>query len=141
MQQFRFYQPIQIRYNDIDAQGHVNNAKYITFIEFARIKYIVEIGLWAGESFLDLDLIVADSHVSYLAPTKLSQSIKVGVRVSAIGNKSLTFQYQIEDEDSRKVLATAETVMVSFDYRTERTTPVSQDWRKMISKYEGVDFD
>jgi acyl-CoA thioester hydrolase len=140
MNVFRFYQPIQVRYNDIDAQGHVNNAKYVTYIEYARFGYITELGLWDGKSFMDLGLIVADCHISYLAPIKLNQRIRVGTRVSRIGNKSLVFSSQIEEKDAAKVMATAETVMVSYDYHSEKTTPVSDDWRKKISQYEGVDY-
>jgi acyl-CoA thioester hydrolase len=140
MNEFRFFQPIQIRYNDIDAQGHVNNAKYVTYIEYARFGYIMELGLWDGKSFMDLGLIVADCHISYLAPIKLNQRIRVGTRVSRIGNKSLVFSYQIEEEETAKVMAIAETVMVSYDYQGEKTTPVSDVWRKKISKYEGVDY-
>ena len=141
MVHYNFYQPIQIRYNDIDAQGHVNNAKYVTYIEFARFSYITEVGLWDGGSFLDLGLIVADIHVSYLAPIKLGQPIKVGVRVSRIGNKSLTFVYQVEDSNTGQKMATAETVMVSFDYKTQTTIAVSKKWRELISKFEGVPFE
>ncbi len=140
MEQFHFYQPIQIRYNDIDAQGHVNNAKYVTYIEFARFRYITEVGLWDGGSFLDLGLIVADAHVSYLAPIKLGQEIRVGVRVSKIGIKSMTLEYQIEDSKDGRVLATAETIMVSFNYKSQSTTLVSKTWRELISKFEGVGF-
>jgi acyl-CoA thioester hydrolase len=140
MNVFRFYQPIQVRYNDIDAQGHVNNAKYVTYIEYARFGYITELGLWDGKSFMDLGLIVADCHISYLAPIKLNQRIRVGTRVSRIGKKSLVFSSQIEEKDAAKVMATAETVMVSYDYHSEKTTPVSDDWRKKISQYEGVDY-
>lgn len=141
MDHYNFYQPIQIRYNDIDAQGHVNNAKYVTYIEFARFTYITELGLWDGVSYMDLGLIVADTHVKYLAPIKLDQSIKVGVKVTRIGNKSLTFVYQIEDANIGSVMATAETIMVSYDYKTETTTPVSKKWRERISSFEGVKFD
>jgi acyl-CoA thioester hydrolase len=140
MNEFRFYQPIQVRYNDIDAQGHVNNAKYVTYFEYARFGYITELGLWDGKSFMKLGLIVADCHISYLAPIKLNQHIKVGTRVSRIGNKSLIFSYQIEEVETVKVMATAEMIMVSYDYRTEKTTPVSNNWREKISQYEGVDF-
>ncbi len=44
----------------------------ITFTEYARFRYLTEVGLWDGRSFMDLDLIVADTHISYLAPIKLN---------------------------------------------------------------------
>lgn len=140
MNEFRYYQPIQVRYNDIDAQGHVNNAKYVTYIEYARFRYLTELGLWDGKSFMDLGLIVADCHVSYLAPIKLNQRIRVGTRVSKIGNKSLVFSSQIEEEDTAKIMATAEIIMVSYDYNTETTIAVPGNWREKISRYEGVKF-
>jgi len=140
MKAFIHYSPIQIRYSDIDAQGHVNNARYITFSEYARFRYLTEVGLWDGRTFLDLGLIVADTHINYLAPIKLGQHIRVGTRVSRIGQKSMVFDYQIEDEDSGKVMATAETIMVCYDYHTETTMPISEAWRKKISQYEGVNF-
>jgi acyl-CoA thioester hydrolase len=140
MNEFRFYQPIQVRYNDIDAQGHVNNARYITYIEYARFRYITELGLWDGKSFMDLGLIVADCHINYRAPIKLDQHIRIGTRVSRIGNKSLEFSSIIEEEGTAKVMATAETVMVSYDYHTEATKPVPDDWRKKISHFEGVNY-
>ncbi len=140
MNEFRFYQPIQVRYNDIDAQGHVNNARYVTYIEYARFRYITELGLWDGKSFMDLGLIVADCHISYLAPIKLDQRIRVGTRVSRIGNKSLVFSSVIEEEGSARVVAKAEIVMVSYDYHTETTVPVPAEWREKISRYEGVSY-
>ena len=138
MPSFRYYQPLQLRYSDIDAQGHVNNARYITFTEYARSRYLTEVGLWDGRSFMDLDLIVADTHISYLAPIKLSQRIRVGTRVSKIGTKSMVFEFQIEDGDNGKVMATGETVMVCYDYNVGATKRVSDGWRTKISLYEGV---
>ena len=44
MSQFRFYHPIEVRYGDLDPQGHVNNAKHLTYFEQARISYMVELG-------------------------------------------------------------------------------------------------
>ena len=89
MSEFKFYFPIQVRYGDLDPQWHVNNAKFLTYFEQARFGYLVELNLWDGKSFMDLGLIVADVHISYKAPIVLGQKVRVGVRVSKIGNKSL----------------------------------------------------
>jgi acyl-CoA thioester hydrolase len=45
MPSFRFYHSIEVRFSDLDAQGHVNNANYLTYIEQARIAYIQKLGL------------------------------------------------------------------------------------------------
>jgi acyl-CoA thioester hydrolase len=140
MTAFNFYLPLQIRYGDLDPQWHVNNAHTVTFIEQSRFEYMRHLKLWDGESFLDLPVIVADVHVAYLAPIFYDQEIRVGVRVSKIGNKSLTFEYQIEDAVSGQVTTRAETVMVYYDYHTRSSAPVSGEWREKISQFEGREF-
>lgn len=140
MNSFHFYYPLQIRYGDLDAQWHVNNANFLVFIEQARFSYIVELGLFDGKSFFDVGLIVADAHIAYKAPIDLLQKIRIGCRVSKIGNKSMIFEYQIEEEGSGKVLCTAETVMVAYDYHQGESKPVPAKWREIISRYEGVNF-
>lgn len=140
MDNFHFQLPVQIRYGDLDPQWHVNNAHTLTIIEHARFSYLMELGLFDGKSFFDLGLIVADVHISYQAPLELGQEVLTQVRVSRIGTKSLTFEYQIVDKTSGEVLTRAETVMVAYDYHTHQSVPVSKAWREKISKYEGVEF-
>lgn len=89
MLEFRLYCPIQVRFGDLDPLGHVNNARFLSYTEQARVRYLVELGLWDGVSFLDLGLIVADVHLSFLAPIVMAQAIQVGARVTRIGNKSI----------------------------------------------------
>jgi acyl-CoA thioester hydrolase len=135
--EYRLYCPIQVRYGDLDPQGHVNNTRYLAYTEQARISYLLELGLWDGVSFLDLGLIVADVHMTYLIPIVIGQSIQVGVCVTRIGNKSIQFEYQIEDEDTGKVMARGQSVMVTFDYRAGASIPVPTEWREKISAFEG----
>jgi acyl-CoA thioester hydrolase len=140
MSKFNFFLPVQVRYGDVDTQWHVNNTKFINYIEQGRFAYIMNLDLFDGKSFLDLGLIVADVHMAYLAPIELGQNIQVAVRVAHIGNKSLRFEYEIQDMDTGKSIATAETIMVSFDYHTHSSKPVPEDWRKKISAFEGTEF-
>ena len=138
MDNYHFHYEIPIRYGDLDPQGHVNNARYATFIEQARVAYLAELGLWNGENFLDLGVIVADVHISYLAPLYYGQFVRVGIKVARIGNKSLVFEYSLVETKSKNEVATASTVMVAFDYHTHQTIPVSASWRKKIATYEGI---
>ncbi len=140
MKNFNFYYPIQVRYGDLDPQWHVNNSRFLTFIESARLAYIQKLGLWDGKSFMELGLIVADVHLTYLEPVQLGQNIRVGVKATRIGNKSLDFEYQIEDADSGKVLFTAKTIMVAYSYHTLSTIRVSDEWRKAIAEFEEMDI-
>lgn len=129
---------IPIRYGDLDAQGHVNNARFLTFVENARIFYLKDLGLWDGEDFLNLGLIVADAHIAYRAPILFGQTVKVESRVTHMGNKSLRFAYRLEEAQTGQLFADAETVMVAYDYHTLQSIPIPDDWRAIIAEFEEI---
>lgn len=137
---FKFYIPVEIRYSDLDPQWHVNNTRYLIYMEQARLEYLKHLGLFDSLNFLDLKMIIADVHVSYLAPILLGQNVRVGTRAAKIGNKSITFEYRIEDAGSGLLLAAGEVVGVTYDYRAHATIPVPAEWRAKIGAFEGVNF-
>ena len=67
MSEFRFFCPVEVRYGDLDPQGHVNNAKYLTYLEQARVAYIIHLGLWDGKSFEDIGIILAEIQLKFIA--------------------------------------------------------------------------
>ena len=137
MSQFRFYHPVEVRYGDLDPQGHVNNAKHLTYFEQARIAYMIELGLFTkGQSFMEIGVILADVHIAYLEPIYFGQNIKVGVHIAKMGDKSMTWEQKIVDADTGKEIAKGEVVMVTYDYRAEKTIPIPQVWREKISTFE-----
>lgn len=140
MSNFKFSIPIQVRYADLDAQWHVNNSRFLTFMEQARFEYFLHLELFDGKNFMDLRMIIADVHVSYKAPIHLGQKIRASTRTVKIGNKSITFENVIEDSDTGEVCGTGEVVGVCFNYPTQSTVPVPDEWRKKISEYEGQPF-
>lgn len=140
MNEFKFYTSIQVRYEDLDTQWHVNNTRFLTYIEQARFEYYQHLGLFDGKSFLDLRMIIADVHVSYKAPIYLNQKIRVGTRVSRVGTKSITFESIIEDEETGAACATGEVVGVCFNFRTHESILVPDDWKRKLSVFEGKDF-
>ncbi|HET9914010.1 MAG TPA: thioesterase family protein [Anaerolineales bacterium] len=139
MSDFNFYHPVEVRYGDLDPQGHVNNAKHLTYFEQARVAYMIELGLFTkDQSFMKIGVIVADVHITYLAPVYFGQSIKVGVRTAKIGNKSMTWEQNMMDADSGKELSKGELVIVTYDYETGKTISIPQEWREKISEFEGL---
>ena len=139
MTHFRFYHPVEVRYGDLDPQGHVNNAKHLTYFEQARIAYWIELGLFTkDQSFMEIGVILADIHLTYLEPIYYGQNIKVGVHIAKLGNKSMTWQQNIVDADTGKELAKGDIIMVSYDYRAEKSISIPQEWREKISGFEGL---
>jgi len=141
MPDFRFFYPIEVRYGDLDPQGHVNNACYLTYMEQARIAYIQTLGLWPGGTFLDIGIILAEAQVAFNSPILYGQKLRVGVRVSRLGNKSLTMDYLLEDAENGHRLASGSSVLVTYDYRDARSLPIPEDWRKAIESFEALSHD
>jgi len=139
MSDYRFYHPIEVRYGDLDPQGHVNNAKHLTYFEQARIHYMIELGLFTRhQSFMQIGVIVADVHITYLEPIYFGQNIKVGVHAAKLGSKSMTWEQNIVDTDRDTEVARGEVILVTYNYKDEKTIPVPQEWREKITAFEGL---
>jgi acyl-CoA thioester hydrolase len=129
---FPFSSPIELRYGDVDAMNHVNNAVYVTFLEQARLRLWQEHIGFSG-SARDIPLIVARVSVDYRSPIGLEDNVLIGVGVKAIGRTSFTLAYRIEA--SGRLAAEAETVQVLYDYAGRRPLPIEGDLRV---KLEGL---
>lgn len=135
---FRFYQPIEIRYADIDAQRHVNNAKYFTFLETARATYLQNLGLWDGKDFDEIGIILVETSCTFKEPISFGRRIRVGVRTMRIGTKSIELAHTFQDTDNGAELAAAKSVIVAYDYRKGMSIPVPHAWREAIETFEGI---
>ena len=139
MPEYNFYHPIEVRYADIDAQGHLNNAKFLTFFEQARIQYLRRLGLFTSEqSFIEIGVILADIHVAFRAPVLWGMDVQVGVRAVRLGNKSMTVSQCLRNGPGGPIMAEGEVVLVTYDYHREETIPLPQTWREAIARFENL---
>ena len=136
--EFRYHHPITVRYGDLDPQGHVNNARYLTYLEAARVGYVRHLGLWDGRSFFDIGFILADVHLVFKAPILFADPVRVGLRVSRLGNKSMDMQYRLEHSQTGLEYARSATVIVTYDYRSGETIPIPANWRERITAFENL---
>jgi acyl-CoA thioester hydrolase len=133
---FRFFRPIEVRYSDIDAQHHVNSARYFTYMEQARAGYLRELGLWEGDDFNAIGIIIAEQACSYKLPIRYGQQIEVGVATAEIGRKSLRMEYLIRDRADQQTLASGWTVLVAYDYLVGESIAVPDEWKRRIAAFE-----
>jgi len=137
--EFRFFHPIEVRYSDLDPQGHLNNSCYLTYFEQARVQYFVKLGLFKkDQSFMEIGVILAEAQVTFLSPIRFGQPIKAGVRSSKLGNKSITMKHNIVHVESGEVLATGRVIVVTFDYHEKKPIPIPDRMREAISTFEGL---
>ncbi len=138
-ERFRYIQPVQVRFRDMDAMGHVNNAVYLTYLEMARVGYYRNLfGLTQPEDF---PFILARVEIDFRSPVVLGEDILVGIRVSRVGNKSFHFEYEIREVETGRLVAEAKSVQVMYDYKTGATMPVPDDFRQRLEEFEGTIFD
>jgi acyl-CoA thioester hydrolase len=135
MPTFHFSFSIPVRYGDLDAQGHLNHARYLTFMEEARFRYIQALGLWTDTHDFDaVGQIVAEAGCTYKRPVFLGQTVDVAVRIARLGNKSLEMEYRLTVDGAE--VALGRTVQVAYDYAAGRSMPIPADWRARIESFE-----
>lgn len=127
---------IQIRFNDIDMLGHVNNAKLQEYFDLGRMGYLQRI--FGPNMFVDEDAIVIASIKSdFLSPVLLSDRIEVVTAIYHLGNKSLKMLQQLREVESGQVKTSCESVMVAINKGAGQSVLIPEQWKKAIRKFEG----
>ncbi len=130
MLKFYFIHSLEIRFRDIDALGHVNNAVYLTYLEQARAKYLEQLGLRGSHP----TTILVGNEIDYLRPVLLHDILEVKMRCSSIGTKSLKFEYEVHA--NAQLAARAISTHVWFDFTNNISVPVPPE---AISKLEHLE--
>jgi acyl-CoA thioester hydrolase len=133
MEGYRFVHGRDVEFRDVDAADHVNNAVYLTYLETARIAYLVA-ALGADFAY-ELSLILASITVDFRSPARFPERLEIGARVTRVGTKSFVMEHEIRGGDGRRVLE-ASSVLVAYDYDADASMPVPQDWRTRLDAYE-----
>ena len=127
----------EIRFVDVDAFGHVNNAHYLTYFEQARVKYFNDIVGWKYD-WSKQGIILARAEINYVMPVLFRDDVIIRTRCSRIGNKSFDMEYLIIKmiDDNEVLLADGKTVMVAFDYSLNQSIEIPESWKQMLKKFE-----
>ena len=131
MQGFAFVHREIVRFRDADGFGHVNNAVYLTYVEQARIAYLVDRGVFARPTQDEMSMILARAEIDFRAPLAVGEEVEIGVRTTRVGNKSFALEYELH-ADSR-VVAAAATVLVAYDYARDAPVTIPDEWRRRLN--------
>ena len=134
---FHYKTSIPIRFADIDAFGHVNNAIYLTYFEIARSVYWKEIIKWDWKS---MGIIIRKSEIEYLKPILLHDEIYAYVRTSRIGNSSFDVEYILVKKMNGKeeICTTGLTRCVTFDYNLSKSFPIPPYQKNKMKDFEAL---
>ena len=135
---FRHIHQMAVRWSDLDALGHVNNAELVRYFEAGRVAYC--------DSILDLQFgptvkeawILADLHCRFRGQLHFPDGIEVATRCSRFGNSSADLAAAIYRKGSNKPFAESKAVVVWFDYINQKSKAIPDDVRVRIREYESV---
>ena len=126
-----------IQWGDQDAFGHVNNTVPIRWFESARLAYLEQTPLHAIGVPGGLGPILAAIHCNYRSQLTYPDTIHVGARIAAIGRTSFKMEHAVYSEAGRSIAAEGDSVVVVFNYETQKPTRVPDEVRAVIEAIEG----
>jgi acyl-CoA thioester hydrolase len=126
----RFSHSVEVRFRDLDALSHVNNAVYLTYLESARIAYWFHVT--RRSRLEDLDMILARVELDYRSPVSLGEVLSVSVRCVSIKRSSFVLAFEVKDEHGGRLVAEARKVLVHYDYAAARVKPVPEALRALL---------
>lgn len=133
---FRHRMPVQLRFNDIDILGHLNNSVYMELFDLAKVNYFETVRPdW--HDWNEVNVVIANINCDFLVPTFLHDHVEVLTAVTHLGHKSLTLEQRLVDASSGQVKSVCRTVMVGFDVAAGHTTEILPVWVEAFRNYEG----
>jgi acyl-CoA thioesterase FadM len=123
---------VQKRFSDVDSFMHVNNIWQQSYFDMGKTEFYTKV-LGITGVFDRLRIITASTHTDYLGQVRLTDDIVVTTDVSRLGNKSMTLHQRIVSGD--RCLTESSSVMVAFDFETQQTVPIPDEWRTKLAEY------
>lgn len=121
---------LQVRFNECDGLGHVNNAVYYIYMETARMELFQMLD--PEMDLKDWKLIVASTSCEYKAQASFAQWLKVTTEVERIGKSSFTVLHRISDLKSDREIAVGRAVMVHYNYHEQKSVPLTPEMKSAL---------
>jgi acyl-CoA thioester hydrolase len=122
---FPFVHRETVRFRDLDALGHVNNAVYLTYLEQARIAFLGPQGAEISS------MILARCEIDFRSQVELGETVEIELSPNRIGTKSFELSYRMRVGD--RLVAEAKSVLVAYDYERGQSRPIPEAWRKLLA--------
>lgn len=135
--EFSFFNPIQIRFSDIDGYLHVNNGIYFNYFEHARAVFLHQVCDW---NVMTIGTVVGRIEIDYLRPIHLEDQVEAAVKCTRIGNSSFDLEQYLIGKNSagqEYIFAKCKCVMVSVDMQTMKPVSVPEKYRLKLLENEG----
>lgn len=116
LEEYPFTLKLKVAWNEMDALGHVNNARYFSYFESARIAHFYELGVMKVLDRDGVGPILAQTQCRFKAPLYYPDDIVIGVTISELTEDSFLHRYTLASEQQQRVVAEGEGRIVYYDY-------------------------
>lgn len=131
----KYINPQFVRWDDLDAFGHLNNAKYLTLIQEARFQWAYSETTAGNKTPAMVEMVVGRAEIDFVAAIyEGGRNYDVHLWVESLGNASFVMQYEIIG-DNGKVHARIKTVQVAISLETKKSRPLTDMEREFLSRY------
>ncbi|MGL4520486.1 MAG: acyl-CoA thioesterase [Phocaeicola sp.] len=127
--------PIQLRFNDVDKFGHVNNTVYFSFYDLGKTEYFSTV--CPGVNWEKDGIVVVHIEVNFVSQIYGLEQIAVETAVTEIGTKSFKLLQRVIDVATQEVKCICSSVMVAFDLEKRESKPLEKEWIAAINQFEG----
>jgi acyl-CoA thioester hydrolase len=134
-EQFSYWHTVTVRWGDMDAMGHVNNAAYFTFLESARIALLRSLDIKGRAEGSQYGPTLVATSCEYKREVRYPATLEVGIRVTALSQRSFTMEYALFFQGTDEVAATARSVNAWIDFAAKKAVPLPDELRAVLLKY------
>ena len=126
--------PIQIRFNDVDQMGHINNAVIMEYFDLGKSAYFSAVGIPPETG--EFTVVIVHLEVDFLAQIRYHDNIHITTHVEKVGNKSVTTLQQVHNSDTGTVCASCRTILSGYSRLTGASAPIPDKVRESIAAFE-----
>jgi len=138
--EFKHKTEIQIRFNDIDIAGHVNNAVYQYYFDYGKLHYLDTVFgkliEWKKYGFVLLNI-----NIDFVTPIYLHDKIEVETKIIQLKNKSIEILQIIREKNTKNntgVKSVARSIMVAYNFIKKESFVIPETWREAVKNYENL---
>ena len=130
--QFPSWVSVPVRWGDMDAMGHVNNAMYMTYLESARIHLFAELGMAQPMDAAHIGFALVSVTCNFRQQVRFPATLEIGTALRSVGNRSFHLVHGLFFEETGNLAADASSVVAWVDYNRGQAIPLSGAVRTLL---------
>lgn len=134
MDGFPFVLSIDVRFRDLDAFGHVNNAVYLTYLESARMAWWFDVV--GSRALRDVAMILARTEIDYRRQVRQDTRLDIGVRCASMRRSSFVLEFRVAHAATGETVAEARKVLVHYDFAADKSSPIPTALRARLRAHD-----